>query len=292
MRSPRSYAPWTDACLRHSPYRYRHAAAVALVTTPATVTFNVDAQTLNGHCARCGCVHHQPNNTADALAPLQALFDSFTHDDTPVSRAVRRTAGKMCGVLVGEQAAARGGGRVVLRAFSGDLEGVPDWPGFVTSVLRRNDTDVLEQHTLRAIAAFDAQLQLAAHTHDARRIQLLRHQRRLASAALMSAMHDAARLCSASGVVWPLRRAFVGAGIPSGTADCAVPKLLDAANRAGITVHSVLEAWYGPVRGERRHGVVQQPCARKCQPILGFLLCPVADDHAVVDAASIKTARP
>jgi tRNA pseudouridine32 synthase / 23S rRNA pseudouridine746 synthase len=102
----------------------------------------------------------------------------------------------------------------------------------------------------------------------------LKRARQQLSAALMAAMFDATVLTNARGVPASLREAFLGGGIPSGTGECAVPKLLEAANRAGLRPVALAEAWWGRTLNGRQHGDVQPPCERKCQPILGYLLCP------------------
>ncbi|MEW5853495.1 MAG: hypothetical protein AB2A00_32260 [Myxococcota bacterium] len=105
------------------------------------------------------------------------------------------------------------------------------------------------------------------------KVRTLRESRRNASATLMAAMFDVVVMTSARGERRPLREVFVGAGMPSGTGQCAVPKLLHAANLAGIRPVAIAEAWWGPTVNGRTHGEVQAPCERKCQPILGYLLC-------------------
>ena len=87
-------------------------------------------------------------------------------------------------------------------------------------------------------------------------------------------MFDAMSLTSARGVTLPLRQVFVAPfGMPSGTGECAIPRLLHAANRTGIRPVGLAEAWWGPPVGKRVHGQLQPPCERKCLPILGHLLC-------------------
>lgn len=100
-----------------------------------------------------------------------------------------------------------------------------------------------------------------------------RARRRETSLTLSTALFDFAAVTSARGERLPLRSIFVGDRIAGGTTDCTVPKLLEAANVAGLRPVAVAEAWWGPTLNGRRHGEAQAPCARKCQPILGHLLC-------------------
>jgi tRNA pseudouridine32 synthase/23S rRNA pseudouridine746 synthase len=111
---------------------------------------------------------------------------------------------------------------------------------------------------------------LVREREETRRV--LRESRRQASATLMAAMFDGMALTSARGERRGLRQVFVGGGIPSGTAECAAPKLLNAANVAGLRPLALAEAWWGPSQNGRNHGDLQAPCT-KCLPILGHLLC-------------------
>lgn len=126
-----------------------------------------------------------------------------------------------------------------------------------------------------AVAADAARLEAAKQellTVKAR-LHRLRVARRAASQVLSTAMFDAATLTNAKGETWPLRQVFVGTGIAGGTSDCTIPKLLEAANLRGLKPLALAEAWWGPTVNGRVHGELQAPCAKKCQPILGHLLC-------------------
>jgi len=105
------------------------------------------------------------------------------------------------------------------------------------------------------------------------RLHGLTEARRHASVTLSTAMFDAATVTSARGEERPLREIFVGTGIAGGTTDCAVPKLLEAANVARLRPVALGEAWWGPTINGRHHGDIQLPCERKCKPVLGHLLC-------------------
>jgi len=108
-----------------------------------------------------------------------------------------------------------------------------------------------------------------------RRLQLL-SDRRAASLEWSEALEAATWLTSAGGLRLPLRALFAAHGIAGGTADCAVPRLLEAANQQRLRPVAIAEAWWGKAIGTRQHGALQPPCERKCLPLLGHLLCPVA----------------
>jgi tRNA pseudouridine32 synthase/23S rRNA pseudouridine746 synthase len=123
------------------------------------------------------------------------------------------------------------------------------------------DASEAEQTARRALAS------------ERERLQKLRAERRAASQVLSTAMFDAAKVTNARGDAWSLREVFAGPAIAGGTTDCTVPKLLEAANVAGLRPLALAEAWWGTTINGRHHGDIQLPCERKCQPVLGHLLC-------------------
>ncbi len=226
----------------------------------------VDA--LRETCGACGRAHEQPLDVALGRTALEALFAAVDASaELAADKALLLASrGKMLGVFVGE---APGGARVTLRAYSGELGGPLDRAGWAPNVWRRETTAALEEETLAALAVLSAEL----HEAPPERRPALQQARRLRSAALMAAMIDGTLLTNAAGRRAPLRAVFRGGGIPSGTATCVVPKLLVAANLAGVRPVALAEAWWGPPYGERRHGLLGAPCGRRCLPLLGFLLC-------------------
>ncbi len=250
-----------------------------------------------------------PNDVALARAAVDRLFHDLEHDGafTEARRALQASPGKMLGVALVETPDGR---QEMLRAFSGELGGLRDWAGWVPPVLRRKDTADLEAATLARIGETeramkscdvagaqqrlrDALAERKATTRQQRsaevaervvrarqalvaertRLQELRDARRQASRALSTALFDTTALTNARGERRPLREIFVGSGIAGGTADCAIPKLLEAANTARLRPIALAEAWWGSTLNGRTHGSVHGPCERKCRPILGHLLC-------------------
>ena len=92
--------------------------------------------------------------------------------------------------------------------------------------------------------------------------------------ALQAKMHAAFRLPNAAGHVAGLHEAFAGPP-PSGAAECCAPKLLVEATRRGLRPLAMAEFWWGaPSKdGSKQPGVFYGPCAERCQPIMGHLLC-------------------
>jgi hypothetical protein len=229
-----------------------------------------------GWCRRCNVEHVLHNDVARAAQAQQAFFAELESPSHPLRGWLKATRGKMLAVAV---VVDRHGAEQRVQAYSGDLGGVFDQPGCAPSIIRREDTAELEANTLSQLSTLQAALEA---TTDAEASQQLRRRRRALSATLMAAMHDAVRLTSAGGITQPLREVFVGGGMPSGTADCGLPKVLQQANHMGAVVVAVAEAWWGPNLGDRRHGVHQAPCTTRCVPILGHLLCPVRASGASV----------
>ena len=244
-----------------------------------------------GFCRRCETVHRWSNDVAQALSALEGLWTRLVDDPALAAEraALDASPGKMVGVLVGRT---REGDAIELRAFSGELAGRGDWPGWAPAVLRREATASLEAETLARIAQCEAELERVEQSLEtlgsviddsidsmqqaaALRQERLhwRAERRAASMRLSEAFFDHLALTSARGERRPVRAVFSGRSIAGGTGDCAIPRLLEAANRAGVRPIALGEAWWGGPIGGRRHGACQPPCERKCLPVLGHLLC-------------------
>lgn len=61
---------------------------------------------------------------------------------------------------------------------------------------------------------------------------------------------------------------------PSGTGDCAAPKLLQYAYKNGLEPIAMAEFWYGEsLKSQiRKHGHFYPSCRSKCEPVLNFML--------------------
>jgi hypothetical protein len=179
--------------------------------------------------------------------------------------------GKMFGVLCCRDAR---GARVVLRAFSGQLNGLWQVPGWVGPIF---DVAAFTQLTLnpeRAIQQLSREMDLlpggSAHWRQ------LNHERRALSRQLMLKIHGLYRLLNFRGKELPLTAAFCGAGAPpSGTADCCGPKLLHHAAVNGLVPEALAEFYWGRSNASatKIHGRTYPPCATRCAKIMGFQLC-------------------
>ncbi|PSN17561.1 RNA pseudouridine synthase [filamentous cyanobacterium CCP5] len=97
----------------------------------------------------------------------------------------------------------------------------------------------------------------------------LRGQRRKISRQIQAQLHQAYPLINFRGKTTTL--ADLGA-LPTGTGDCAAPKLLQYAATHGLKPLGLAEFWWGPAMDQRRSGEFYGACAERCQPIMGFFL--------------------
>ncbi len=284
--------------------------------------------------------------TSEAIAIAHSLMQTLPAVIGEIS------AGKMIGTLL---AATPTGEQVVLKAFSGLLNGQAVVPGWVPPIPGREQVSLLERQTLRqleqmkqaiislehmperdtfatksqlfveqlqalsqqhrqqkqardrlreqyvqtlsgdelnqALVALDRQsqheggekrrlkgqrdevlvpLKTAIAEADAQ-IRDLKRQRKALSRQLQTQMHAAYSLSNFAGEtsavenLWPT-------GLPTGTGDCAAPKLLHYAATHDLKPLALAEFWWGPAAGDKHPGQFYGACVERCQPIMGFLL--------------------
>jgi len=108
-------------------------------------------------------------------------------------------------------------------------------------------------------------------------ITALKEKRTNQSIALQQELFKAYRLVNFNGeasTVLDVFKAFNGDIPPSGTGECALPKLLHFAAINQLKPICFAEFWWGqsPVGEIRKHGHFYPACRAKCEPILGFML--------------------
>ena len=120
------------------------------------------------------------------------------------------------------------------------------------------------------------------------RITQLTNQRRDLSQQLHEQVFDSYQLKNSLGEISAVRSLFYGKKPPSGTGDCAAPKLLQFAFNHQLKPLALAEFWWGkpPATGVRHHGNLYSPCRGKCHPILPFMLRGL--DVEMSDNASIR----
>jgi hypothetical protein len=234
-----------------------------------------------GWCVRCGREHTLP--VGPARGPALDLFDRMEAEgridfDSPepdprlsTEYLHGRAGGQMFGVLAARDAQ---GETVVLKAFSGQYDGVWEVDGWVPPLVDtarfRRDTFEAEQR-IKALGREIDGLPPASPARD----RLVR-KRRQASASLMQEIHAMYRLPDFRGETVPLPLAVHPEGnAPTGTGDCCAPKLLGHAATHGLTPLGLAEFYFGRTNrsGTREHGRFYPSCLDKCGRILGFMLC-------------------
>ncbi|WP_310599159.1 hypothetical protein [Desulfobulbus sp.] len=236
-----------------------------------------------GWCRRCRTFHFLPLEPARTeCLRLMSLLRTHRRLDwhLPLAMADPRCStgplfgeagGKMFGVLCCRDGEGR---QVVLRAFSGQINGLWHAAGWVEPLVDVAALDALMREPERAIKNLGAKMaSLPGESDDYRR---LRQERRALSRQLMRAVHDLYRLRNFRGETLPLAEAFLGPGAPpSGTGDCCGPKLLAHAVRHDLRPEGMAEFYWGAgnASGTKTHGRLYPACAAKCGKILGFQLC-------------------
>lgn len=108
-------------------------------------------------------------------------------------------------------------------------------------------------------------------------IEQLKRERKLRSAALQNWLFRQFKMLNAFGKEKDLVDIFTAYGHPippSGSGECAAPKLLQYAYKHLLRPIAMAEFWWGdsPKNEIRRHGAFYPSCKTKCEPILRFML--------------------
>ena len=212
----------------------------------------------------------------DADPELQALF----------------AEGKMLGVMMVETPDGR---KDFLYGFSGLAGGRNRVEGFVPPIYDLLDP---EGHFKREEAAIVALNREIKQCSDGERLSALKQERRERSVALQEWIFDQFEVLNARGQRLTIAEVFARRGLvpPSGTGECAAPKLLQYAYLHGLKPLAFGECWYGasPAGELRRHGSFYPSCTGKCGPLLDFMLeglevepDPLFDKPDTMDKADI-----
>jgi tRNA pseudouridine32 synthase/23S rRNA pseudouridine746 synthase len=126
------------------------------------------------------------------------------------------------------------------------------------------------------------------------KITQLKNQRRDLSQRLHDQVFDTYQLKNSQDEVSAVRSLFDGKKPPSGTGDCAAPKLLQFAFNHQLKPLALAEFWWGrpPATGVRHHGNLYSPCRGKCHPILPFMLKGLdveSSDDALIRESLVPT---
>jgi tRNA pseudouridine32 synthase/23S rRNA pseudouridine746 synthase len=231
------------------------------------------------------------------------LMETLQSRDAAHWRLREAGNGKMFGVLV----VAAGDGTIgYLRGFSGMVHGTWDIDGWAPPTFDRHAYDGVRIPAEAEMMGFKAQRAalLATVSNGASpanmhrvntAVRALDAARAARSRALTTRLHDSYRFENAHGEVRSLRLLFAPGEPPTGSGDCAAPKLLAHAYRLGARPIALAEFWWGATSatGDRREGVYYAACRGKCLPILTHMLdgLPV-EPPPLFGIAAIDPAEP
>lgn len=237
-----------------------------------------------GFCRDCGCEHAL---SAEAALPhaqkLLATLERFGNIGLGVVKDDPRLSleylygparGQMFGVLLYADNAGKQG---VLKAFSGQYNGIWEVPGWAPPILDPLEFERTIEHDEPRIKELTSRMQ-GLGLDDPDRLAMLAQRREL-SRNLMDRIFSLYHLTNFRGQTKALADVFMGASMPTGTGECCAPKLLHHAALQGLTPLGLAEFYVGRENrsATRRHGQFFAPCAEKCRPILGFMLCGLSE---------------
>ena len=237
----------------------------------------------SGYCINCNKEHYLIEGTAhkyclDLIAKLEKEnridFDTCEENADPLYSTdylFGDALGQMFGILAGRD---RSGKEVVLKAFSGQYNGVWNIEGWVPPLFNTKDFDRSSRDVDKEIKRLGEKIDLLPDGSEIK-FDLLRKRKKL-SQDLMREIHSLYRLINFNGEESSLFNAFIeDRGIPTGTGDCCAPKLLNYAARNDLIPAGIAEFYFGKTNrsGTKKHKEFYTSCKNKCGPILGFLLC-------------------
>jgi tRNA pseudouridine32 synthase / 23S rRNA pseudouridine746 synthase len=231
------------------------------------------------------------------------LMETLQSQDAAHWRLDEAGNGKMFGVLV---VATSDGTIGYLRGFSGMVHGKSDIAGWVPPTFDRHTHDAVRIPAEAEMMEFKAQraallasVSNSASTANMHRVnaavRALDATRAARSRTLTTQIHDAYHFVNARGEVRSLRSLFAPGEPPTGSGDCAAPKLLTHAYRLGLRPIALAEFWWGAASatGDRREGVFYAACRGKCLPILTYMLDGLpAEPPPLFGSAAIDLAEP
>lgn len=240
---------------------------------------NIESASL-GYCYSCGKTHYLEQGRAKeyCLELMKTLEENGRIDFViPEYKANPRLSldyingkarGQMFGVLECMDSDDK---TVILKAFSGQYNGVWDVEGWVPPLLDIEKFDSLVNNVDKQIKDLGT---LINKLPEGLKRQELTLKRKCLSQNSMKEIHALYRVHNFRSEVRSLFN-FFEKGIPTGAGDCCAPKLLNAAAKQKLIPMSLAEIFWGRTNrsGTRLQGKYYTACAEKCQPILGFMLC-------------------
>lgn len=141
----------------------------------------------------------------------------------------------------------------------------------LAALIRQSQQDGIERRRLKRERDEGVNPLRKAIAQADQQIRHLKQQRKAWSRRLQAQMHTAYSLTNFAGETVNLDQLSL-AGLPTGTGDCAAPKLLHYAATHQLQPLALAEFWWGRASGDKLPGEFYGACAERCQPIMGFLL--------------------
>ena len=184
--------------------------------------------------------------------------------------------GKMFGVLVVQTKENEVG---YLAAFSGKLAGGNHHAKFVPPVFDMLTDGSFLNEGMKELTLKNQEIKnlQAEKPSDTALLDFLIEKRKNHSFALQQKLFESYAFLNQEGVYKNLSAIFKDANRktpPSGTGECATPKLLQYAFLHQMKPLAIAEFWWGqsPKGNKRKHGHFYPCCEEKCEPILGYML--------------------
>lgn len=178
--------------------------------------------------------------------------------------------GQMFGVL---ECMDRDSHTIILKAFSGQYNGIWKVEGWAPPLLDVDRFDSLVANADKRIKDLGKRIDGLSEGLKKKELTL---ERKKLSQELMIKIHGLYHIRNFRSEVKSLFDFFEN-GIPTGAGDCCAPKLLNAAAKQNLIPKSLAEIYWGRTNrsGTRTQGNFYPACKKKCQPILGFMLCGI-----------------
>ncbi|MBR6251609.1 MAG: RNA pseudouridine synthase [Bacteroidales bacterium] len=144
-------------------------------------------------------------------------------------------------------------------------------------LIRESQYEKAELHRLKLsynTKINEAQERLQHIDNEIQKLKNERHRRSIILQRWLFSQYVVTNGLGASRTIGDIFRLGLHRDPPSGTGECAAPKLLQFAIRNNLKPISLAEFWYGnsPRGVVRQHGAFYPACHQKCEPILGFML--------------------
>ncbi|MBU0675998.1 MAG: hypothetical protein KJ950_15285 [Proteobacteria bacterium] len=256
---------------------------------PENHTFTTFPIASGGFCKRCNRGHLIDSGSAlpygrfllDQLEKNKRLDLDIADDQSDfrftLAPLYGPSRGQMFGVLICRR---QDGVSGMLKAFSGQFNGVWEAPGWVPPLLDVALFQRISDPVDQMIKKLGKEIE-GLETDSPQRQELTNHRREL-SRNLMREIHDLYAVTNFRGETEKLSQIYRGSGgMPTGTGDCCAPKLLNHAARHQLIPLGLTEFYLGRENrsSTRHHGRFYPACSEKCQPIMGFMLCGLDREH-------------